>query len=52
MGKLCFFLVLLTFLVNYELIIGLNWSVNGLESLLILFSVNESYFRLNNGLIG
>ena len=39
-------------LVNYELIIGLNWLDNTLELLLTLCAANEYYFRLINGLIG
>ena len=31
---------------------GLNWLINTLELLLMLFSANSYYFRLNNGLIG
>ena len=41
----------LTFLVISELIIGLNWLINTLELLLIIFSVMYYYFRLINGLI-
>ena len=40
------------FLVLYSLNIGLNWLINTLEFLLILFPVNSYYFRLINGLIG
>ena len=47
MGFSGFFLHIL---VNYELIICLNWLINILELLLTVFSVNSYYFRLINGL--
>ena len=39
-GKCCFFLVCFALLVNYELIVCLNWLINTLELLFILFSIN------------